>query len=157
MKQFLVSFVVGVIVWVLIYAFIGDPQDIYGGYFLSKNYQEILCEPSADGNIYWNVQASYNPEMRFRLQFLQNGTLNGKIYSWNMIPEQEISGLWQIVDNNIVLTYSYNIANTNIYGQVVNWMPSTQNCTLSITRCDQNFISAVSAGNDSNYSWIFSR
>lgn len=161
MKQFLVYFFVGVIVWVLFYTFIGNPYDLAssqsGSFFSPKSYREILCTPSASGNVYWDVQASYEPEMRFKLRFLSNGTMSGKIYTWNMIPEQEISGSWQEAGDNIILTYSYNMANMNMYGQVVNWIPSTQNVTLKVTRHSQNYINAVSAGYNTNYSWLFSR
>jgi hypothetical protein len=83
--------------------------------------------------------------------------MSGKIYTWNMIPEQEISGSWQVAGDNIILTYSYNMANMNMYGQVVNWIPSTQNVTLKVTRHNQNIINAVSTGYYTNYYWLFSR
>ena len=137
----------------------GVPQGSSGG-SSAQSFQEILYNASADGSIYWDVQATYTPAMSFKLRFLSNGTISGKMFEWNMVPEQEIAGYWQVDGDNLIINYSYNMANFNSYGQVVNWIPSTQNVTLRITGYSENRINAVAVAENgyySNYSWFFSR
>lgn len=123
-----------------------------------QSLKKVLCPFGLSPS--WEITISMNPPMKMKLMFLSEGTLIGDLFSWNHIPQQTIAGNWQISGDVLYISYTYNIPNPNFFGQIVNWMPSTQNVTLNVNSISSNRINAIQVANNgyqSNYHWFFSR
>ncbi len=126
-----------------------------------QTFEQILCEPTAMGNLFWNIQITMSPAMNFGMvKFSENGTFSARQFQWGMFPDQKIEGNWQFYDNMLAINYKNLLPNPNMMGQIVNWGQSTQNWSLRVTGYSPNRINAIALscnGYSSNYSWFFTR
>lgn len=120
-----------------------------------QSLDKVLCSSFGP----WEVAVSMNPSMKMKLTFGNTGNIMGTLFAWNHIPQQAITGNWQLNGDILYISYTYNIPNPNFFGQIVSWMPSTQNVTLNVSSFSSDRIHAVQVANNgynTNYQWFFS-